>query len=113
MKNKFPTAIRSVRKKGMPTPYTHVQLGKIDILFKRDTIIGIDTPHEIYRTEKTGTEESVFFTLDPKTGWVPVNRNIQEMTEEGILIHLNRLLKEQGENFINESIKERLVGKRR
>jgi hypothetical protein len=110
MKNKWFTRIWNVRNKGMSTPYVHVQLGHVDIVFKNDTIIGVETPNEMYRSENYDSSRGITaLRLDPANGWGLYDRKCKEVSEEGIIIHVNRLLREQAEKYISDQIKSRLT----
>jgi hypothetical protein len=111
MKNSWFTRIWRVTNRGIPTPYTHVQLGHVDIIFKQDKVIGVETPTECYRSESYDSGAGlVAFTMDDSRVWTATHKKYEFTSEEGVVMHLNRLLKEQGEQYVSSHLKRKLVG---
>lgn len=107
----FFTRTWSVSNNGIPTPYTHVQLGTVDIILKNGKVIGVDTPRESYSTETLQDDITMFGYDDGK--WSAQSKSRHQVSEDAVTFHLNRLLMEQAERYINNELRRKILEKDR
>jgi len=98
--------------------FYRVTLGKVTIIFKNGKVVAVETPHERYITEPNykvlkGVPANVQFTFDHKNQkWYGAEVEPQLVDEEAILVHMNRMLWKQADEYITKKIKSRMVGKK-
>jgi hypothetical protein len=98
--------------------FYRVTLGEVTIIFKNGKVVAVETPRELYITEPNykilrTVPKKAQFTFDPKSRkWYGHENEPQLVDEEAILVHMNRMLWKQADEYITKKIKSRMVNKK-